>query len=725
MNSKNSRQQIRRTNNMNLTVNSVIKYVSINESAKLEVILWIDNESDTIVTYDISNKNSLPIIKKRTEIEMLLDSLDITIIPNPFFKHIDEAKISKKYKLIRDSRWNLIKDIVCKEPDIYIKSKRNKLIKSIMEKNGLNHHKNLYKYLRQYWINGKTCNALLPNYFRSGGKGKEKPCGEMKRGRKSSDIEGINITPEFKKIIEKSYDKFYNKTNLSLRRARQEMLENYFNEGYFTNNQGNLVPIINEKCPTLSQFIYWGQKAFTTKETLIKREGMKDFSLNHRGIIGESTSEAYAPGRLFQVDATIADIYLVSRQNPDWIIGRPVVYMIIDVFSRMITGFYVGLEGPSWLGAMMAIFNTTRNKVDLCKEYEINIAPEDWMCNNLPENIIADRGEFESNKTASLKANLGVNIKILPPYRADWKGIVEQNFRKFNRKTIHWLPGKIQREYRIRGERDYRLGALLNLYEFNQIIIHSILYFNNKHMDYYERDTQMINDNVCSIPNVLWKWGIKNRSGALKTYSEDIIKLNLMPSIECSLTESGLRFQNRTYLSQEIVDSGLLEYIRKNGSISKTISYDPRNTDNVYINEGSSFIKLTATNKIYSNYYYEEMECLLQFEKRDAILNDKKDTQDIANLNANINQIIDTAKKREKEYKESDRKRIKNIKGNHKNEKNENRKKESWDLGKSDCKDVINSNIDISVIDEDDEYVSSAKYLDTINKEIEGNKNYE
>ncbi len=709
---------------MNLTVNSVIKYVSFNEPVKLEVILWIDNESDSIVTYDINSKNSLPFIKKKTEIEMLLDSLDITIIPNPFFKYINETKISDKYKLIRDYRWDLIKDIVCDEPDIYIKSKRNKLIKSIMNKNGLSHHKNLYKYLRQYWINGKTPNALLPNYFNSGGRGKEKSCGVMKRGRKSSVAEGINITPDIKKIIEKSYDKFYNKTNLSLNQARQQMLENYFSEGYYTNGQGNLVPIIKEKCPSLTQFEYWGKKAFSTKKTLISREGMKEFSLNHRGIIGESTSEAYAPGRLFQVDATIADIYLVSRQNPDWIIGRPVVYMVIDVFSRLIVGFYVGLEGPSWLGAMMAIYNTTRNKVNLCKEYEINITPEDWMCNNLPENIIADRGEFESNKTTNLKANLGVNIKILPPYRADWKGIVEQNFRRFNNKTIHWLPGKIQREYRIRGEKDYRLGALLNLYEFNQIIIYSILYFNNKHMDYYERDTQMIKDNVCPIPNDLWKWGLKNRSGTLKTYNEDIIKLNLMPSTECSLTETGIRFQNRTYLSQELIDSGLLEHIRKNGRISKTVSYDPRNTDNIYINEGSSFIKLTATNKIYSSYYYEEMECLLEFEKNEAILSDKKDTQNIADLNANTNKIINSAKKREKEYKESDTKRIKNIKDNRKNEKDKNRRNESWDLGKSDSQEVINSNTDIS-LNNDEEYVSSAKFLDTINREIEGSKDYE
>ncbi len=43
----------------------------------------------------------------------------------------------------------------------------------------------------------------------------------------------------------------------------------------------------------------------------------------------------------------------------------------------MVVGIYVGLEGPSWLGAMMALSNAFTDKVNYCKEYDINISQED------------------------------------------------------------------------------------------------------------------------------------------------------------------------------------------------------------------------------------------------------------------------------------------------------------------------------------------------------------
>ena len=45
------------------------------------------------------------------------------------------------------------------------------------------------------------------------------------------------------------------------------------------------------------------------------------------------------------------------------VIGRPVIYAVIDVYSRIVTGLYVGLEGPSWIGAMMALDNMVADKV--------------------------------------------------------------------------------------------------------------------------------------------------------------------------------------------------------------------------------------------------------------------------------------------------------------------------------------------------------------------------
>ena len=77
------------------------------------------------------------------------------------------------------------------------------------------------------------------------------------------------------------------------------------------------------------------------------------------------------PGDRFQIDATSADIYLVSRFNRHRIVGRPTIYVVVDVFSGMIVGLYVGFEYPSWLGAMMALVNAATDKVDWCRQYGV------------------------------------------------------------------------------------------------------------------------------------------------------------------------------------------------------------------------------------------------------------------------------------------------------------------------------------------------------------------
>lgn len=707
---------------MDIAINSVIKYVSDAEQPKLDAILWIESASNSIITLELNNNASIPQINELSYIESLLISKEIIIINNPNIIPINQENITERHKKIRDNRWNLIKDIVFCEPDIYIKSKRGKIIKDLMLKNQIPQHKFIYSYLRLYWSGGKNINALLPKYFNLSSKGKNKGSGELKRGTPRKDNKkGINVDEDIREIIKNSYKKFYNNgKELPLTQVYQKMLETYFNDGYYTNEQGVLVPSIKkDDIPSFRQFSYWGKKMFSTKETIIARKGRTKFELNHRSILGESTSEAFAPGRLFQVDATIADVYLVSRLNPNWIIGRPVVYMVIDVFSRKIVGFYVGLEGPSWLGGMMAIYNTTRNKVELCNDYGISITDQDWMCNHLPENIIADRGEFESNKTANLKANLGVNLKILPPFRADWKGIVEQNFRKFNNKSIKWLPGSIKKEFRVRGDEDYRLGALLNLYEFNQIIIHSILYFNNSYMNYYERDAQMIRDNVPAIPNELWNWGIKHRSGSLKTFSEDIVKLNLMPSKECTITERGILFQKRRYSCIEAIESGIFEHVRKYGRMRIKISYDPRKPYFIYMNEGNKFIKLNALDEIYNNLYYEEIECLREMERLERVGNIENNIQNTANLNSNIDKIISSANKREKELIESKTKKLENIRDNRTLEKAINRELEGWELDKKEPTITKNNVINIKNSSIDNEYVPRPNYVDIVTMDLE------
>jgi len=61
-------------------------------------------------------------------------------------------------------------------------------------------------------------------------------------------------------------------------------------------------------------------------------------------VLGSSSTDAIGPGSVFQIDATVADVYLVSRFNRTHIIGRPVLYIVQDCFSKLIVGLYVGLR---------------------------------------------------------------------------------------------------------------------------------------------------------------------------------------------------------------------------------------------------------------------------------------------------------------------------------------------------------------------------------------------
>ncbi|HBC92365.1 MAG TPA: hypothetical protein DCZ10_05550 [Pelotomaculum sp.] len=106
--------------------------------------------------------------------------------------------------------------------------------------------------------------------------------------------------------------------------------------------------------------------------------------------------------------------------------------------------------------------------------------------------------------------SLNIAVANTPPYRADWKGIVEQSFRLANLKAIHWLPGAIKERFRERGERDHRLDATLDLHQFTKIVALTAINHNLHHrIEWYLRDEFMIQEHVEQIPIDLWRWGIK------------------------------------------------------------------------------------------------------------------------------------------------------------------------------------------------------------------------
>ncbi len=482
---------------MFLIVNMIVRYI---DNEELYRVLWIDYSNTFTYLIRIDKDTCKPVIRKVDEIIDGIKNHYIKVIEEDISTDvINEQEIPVKYKEKRDKTWDVIQYIY-QVPDIFDFSKRGKLILQGSKKFNLS-ERVIYKYLVRYWKGGMCKNALIPQFHNCGGRGKEKKSNLNKMGRPvvyGEDI-GINVDEDIKKIFKIALQKYYytNKSN-PITTTYELMKKEFFVEDFKIEN-GIKVPLIKESkyIPTLGQFRYWFNKERNIAKEISSRKSMKKYQLQNRQILGESTTEAYGPGSVFQIDATVGDVYLVSRYNREWIIGRPIIYAVIDVFSRMIVGIYVGLEGPSWVGAMMALANSAMNKVKFCKEYDIDISEDEWPVHYLPDSIVADRGEFEGKIAEGLINGLHVKVKNTPSFRADWKGIVEQHFRTINLKIKPFLPGFINEDFKERGGKDYRLDAKLDLKQFTKIMIKCVIFHNNNHfIKNYNMDEMMIEDIV-------------------------------------------------------------------------------------------------------------------------------------------------------------------------------------------------------------------------------------
>lgn len=680
-----------------LIVNKLISYNTENNQKIVERLLWLNKEQEIGFFINLYS-NQLPYAKNITEIEIGINENKILVeSQDPFGRIVNEEDIPENHLTIRDKAWEVIKDIVVLEPLIYDSSERRKLVLKVCEKFNI-HESTVMRYLKKYWQRGKTKNALLPDYYMCGGKGKEKEVGELKRGRprKNAEIlgDGINIDEETKRIFRIAINKYYyNASKKSLKLTYELMLRDYFSKENRIEN-GIKMPIVNsiEEIPTFGQFRYWFEKDRNYKKEITTRYSAKTYELKHRPIIGQSTCEAMGPGSIFQIDATIADIYLLSRFNRNWIIGRPTIFAVMDVFSRMIVGLYVGLENNSWIGAMMALANAASNKVDFYKEYGIEIDEQDFPVAFLPESIIADRGELEGYNIEQLVNAFHIKIQNTPPYRADWKGIIEQNFRITNLRTKSLLPGVINSEVRQRGEKDYRLDAKLDIYQFTQIILKCALYHNNYHyLTNYSREEMMIEDDVEPVPIKLWNWGIANRSGKLRYVPEDIVKLNLMPTGTATVTSQGIKFNGMLYGSKQSLKEKWFEKARNRGTWKVSVSYDPRKMDYIYIRDdkGLSYEKcfLLEHQQRYKDKTLDEINYLLEYERQQEKKYSGNKIQAKIDLISEIENIVKQAEQQTFEEQTnvgSKKSRLKNIRKNRKVEKMLQREKEAFELDQRD-----------------------------------------
>lgn len=671
--------------NKELTVNMLLREI---DSGKLYRLLWLSNDNSVAYVFNISNME-MPVSVSCAELLIGVENgAFLAESADPYVIAVSESMLTDKEKDIRDNVWGLVESIVQNEPAIYIKKERGRILTEAANLTG----KKLFtfhRYLKIYWKCGKTKNAFVPRYENCGAPGKQRKAGETKRGRPSKyGSTSINADDATREIFEKAINKYYHtRAEHTFQYAYDMMIADYYTQ-YVTQPDGKkkAVLISVEQIPTIRQFRYWYHKTHDVKESITRRKGATKFELEHRAILGKSDHGIMGPGAKYQIDATVGDIYLVSRFNRADIIGRPVIYFIIDVFSRMVAGMYVGLEGPSWAGAMMALANAMLDKVKFCAEYGIAITEEEWPCVGVPGAYLADRGEMESKSAETLINALSVRIENAPPYRGDMKGIVEQYFNTANETALTRLPGHVKPDMAERGGKDYRLDAKLDILQLTKILIECVLHHNNHHLlETYERTAEMIADEVVPIPLEIWRWGISHRSGALRSFPEDKIKLALMPTDAATVTAKGIKYKNVYYICERAAREYWFEKA-KTRTWKVDISYDPRNMSAIYVQNSDGTVEpcwLSNWQDKYIGKTLDEILFLHESEKATQRRTEPKEMTSRAELSATINDVIAEAEKmaRQTAVPKAKSERTKSIRDNRRNEKLANRRNEAFSLG--------------------------------------------
>lgn len=660
-------------------------------------LLWVHPTQAVGFVIDIHAPDAIPKLVQLQNLERDLQSGCATLqIADPYLAIVAEASLTDPRKVRRDSAWSIVAGLICDEPQIYSPRVRAQKIAECVAA-GMATRPTIYLYLRRYWQRGQTPNALLPDFPNSGGKGKVRTVkigAKRGRPRKLGELSGINVDENIRKVFRVAVARYYaTQKKFTLRGTYDEMIRVFFSERQIDPVTGRVIHVASAEVsesgvPSFGQFSYWFEK--DNERMDVKRERLRPrvYDKDLRGLIGTSNAEVWGPGARYQIDATIADVYLVSRADRNRIIGRPVLYVVIDVFSRMIVGIYVGLEGPSWVGAMMALANTVSNKQVFCKQSGIEIDAETWPCHHLPAIILGDRGEIEGRMIETLINNFNVTVENAAAYRADWKGIVEQRFRLIPAKFKPYVPGYIDVDYRARGGKDYRLDAVLDLEQFTGIVIECVLYYNNFHeIKRYDKDSDLAADSIPMVPIDLWNWGIANRSGSLRQYPEELVRFSLLPVEEATVTLNGIRLRGIFYTCQTALEERWFDKARQRGTWKVKVSFDPRNLDVLYLHDLTvpmqfQVCHLTERSRAHRQMSIWELEQQQEIEKQISAKRKPRQQLAAADLSASIEGIVANAVKQKGESStESAAKRTRNIRANRTAEKQANRSTETFRFG--------------------------------------------
>lgn len=487
------------------------------------------------------------------------------------------------------------------------------------------------------------------------------------RGRHSS-VKSLHLQQEDILNIQKILKSYVKNPVSSLQDAYHDLIIKYYSKENFENGvlSRNIFP--PEQRPSFRQFYYYYSKTVPQKDRLKKKLGGKDYRNNERVFTGSVMDNVLGPGDVIEMDAHEIDVSMVSKEYPDSCVGRPILYLMIDVYTRMILSVSVALDNNSVVASTNCFMNLVQNKTELLQQYDISFQGKNkitlddiWPSFVCPNRLRFDHGsDFVSKEVTRIVNELKINVDHVPPGMGSMKPVVERIFGDIEKQLKDALldNGLIRKVYNSK----HHAKSCLDIDDVMFIILNYVIYHNQRYMDNYQLPVPYIKKGVKPIPMMLWQEGTKTFQPRRLPDKEQFLYSILTPCT-AKINREGIFIDKLKYLNTEN-DITLFQLMQAQGKkkSSFAVRRDMRDVSHIYYLRNGKLMQacLDPLNPVSRTYYgisVGHYEKLMKIVKE----NDKAGKEQNLQLDVDMkltNQNVVKAAKRRKTSSVSDTKNL-------------------------------------------------------------------
>lgn len=613
------------------------KLVSTNKNEEAWLIVGVNEYTNQVVVTDmLANPARRPKAKSFEWALTKLENNTFELLDHDFPDEIwlEDSDLKAKDIEKREDAYKTIKSLV-EDPyllDEYFYGDPSNILKRLIKESGRS-KKFVQASINRYFRYGSTRNSLLPRYFvcgknyqhlsepRIADNGevclKSKPGPKTKYGepfRQTTLLDKKNVQEfcqrlgDIKTVVLTDLYRDFCRTYCVVEIRPEGAEDEDIGEKFFA-----VVPRRYRISP--ASFKREVKKNIGTLEWLRKTKGSILYERDHAGKSGVARHLLRGPTSRYEIDSTTADCYIRYEYTNDerLSVGRPVIYMVIDVVSTMIVGVHVCFHGPDWHGESQALFNAFTDKVEFCKKFGINIKKKDWPCEVVCHELTFDRGTENGHRstTSLLKGKIGITAANFNAYhRGDAKGTVEKVFDTVQHTVIKDHPGKVYKTPRKEDQHPSR-GAVYTYDEFMRRLIKAILLRNNNSARVHSRNFEMCRDGIGLTPLEIWNWGLEEAVIPPAKKSIESLRFALLPQGKASITAQGIKFRGLYYHSPEVEKLKWLDDAKNNGRRPLEVRYSDVSTTKIWCRDPETkkmmTLEVTERSEAYKNKLWSQV----------------------------------------------------------------------------------------------------------------------